>query len=127
MSRPRRSNPAPVAASTPADPDEPGEPGAAPGGQKGRLTICLETAPGVGALGRIRAAIARLCPQPCRFLGAVNGRLSLQLDIGDPGGHAAERLALRIFRIAGIDRVRAERRCPRRGVVYAIHLAPRRD
>ena len=110
MSKPRLSNLAPVAA--PAT-DAPA-----------LLFITLEAAPGVGALRKARAAIAHMVLEPCRILGPVNGGLSLHLEIADPGCcHRTERLALRLFRIAGINRVRAERRCPRRGVVYAIHLA----
>lgn len=117
MSSQRLSNKAPVPASPSADP------GAAPG----RLYVSLEAAPGVGALRETRAAIERLCAEPCRFLGPVDDRLSLELEICDPGCHGAEVLARRIFRIPGIHRVRAERRVPGRGVVYAIHLATARD
>lgn len=120
MSKPRRSNPAPV--TSPA-----AEPGTEPADEPARLHISLEAAAGVGALMQTRAAIERICPEPLRFLGPVDGRLKLNLEIADPGCcHGAEKLALRIFRIAGIGRVRAERRCPRRGVVYAIHLASKR-
>ncbi len=117
MSSQRLSNKAPVPAS----------PSAVPSAPPGRLYVSLEAAPGVGALRETRAAIERLCQEPCRFLGPVNDRLSLELEISDPGCHGAEVLALRIFRIPGIHRVRAERRVPGRGVVYAIHLASTLD
>jgi len=102
---------------------EPASPFTAPGSESGRLYVRLEAAPGVGALRETRTAIERLCSEPCRFLGPVDDRLSLELEICDPGCHGAELLARRIFRIAGVHRVRAERRVPGRGVVYAIHLA----
>ena len=117
MSSQRLSNKAPVPAS----------PSAVPSAPPGRLYVSLEAAPGVGALRETRAAIERLCQEPCRVLGPVNDRLSLELEISDPGCHGAEVLALRIFRIPGIHRVRAERRVPGRGVVYAIHRASTLD
>ena len=84
MSKPRRSNPAPV--TSPA-----AEPGTEPADEPARLHISLEAAAGVGALMQTRAAIERICPEPLRFLGPVDGRLKLNLEIADPGCcHGAE-------------------------------------
>jgi hypothetical protein len=86
------------------------------------LVVKLTATPSARLTHAISALLNREFDQPYSFLGSVGEQLSLDLHLKDPGLVATEVLVKRLLKIKGVEKLKAERVCTRRGALYSISL-----
>jgi len=90
--------------------------------QQVSLVVSLRAKPSARLTHEISTVLNRFFTQPYTFLGRVAETINIDLKLSDPGLVASEKLARRLLRIKGVQRLKAERVCTRRGTIYAISL-----
>lgn len=98
-------------------------PEVSPSEEQVTLVVNLTAVPSARLTQRISAALNRDFNQPFSFLGSVGDELTLNLHLSDPGSVATEALSKRLLKTKGVTKLKAERVCTRRGLLYAISLA----